>query len=86
MAYSQKQWDEVRGWYEIGLTLSEIAERASIKDRGSISRKAKLEGWVKGKNATVVQAEVVVRQALSDVEAHKATQNAAGRRHQVGGR
>ena len=75
MAYSQKQWDEVRGWYEIGLTLSEIAERTSIKDRGSISRKAKLEGWVKGKNATVVQAEVVARQALFGVEAENATKN-----------
>lgn len=50
MAYSAKEWEVVRAFFESGLSLSEIVARkeVAIKDRGGISRRARAEGWVKG--------------------------------------
>ena len=49
MAYTSKQWDIARAFYERGLSLAEIVDReeVDIKDRGVISKKAKRLGWVK---------------------------------------
>jgi hypothetical protein len=59
MAYTKAQWDQVQHWFEIGIPLSEIAKKTEIKDKGSISRKAKQEGWVKGvlKNRPPISAK-----------------------------
>jgi len=50
MAYSTKDWDIVKAFYERGLSLAEIVARpeVNIKSRSQISRKAASEGWKKG--------------------------------------
>ena len=79
MAYSPEQWDKARALFERGASLSEITKQSDIKDKGSISRKAKADGWVKGKMQPLVAKEVEARQTLIDVEAEKATLNATER-------
>lgn len=71
MAYSDKQWEVVRAFYERGLSLGDITLRkeSDIKDKGSISKKAKKEGWVHGSKATILNTEIMLLQ-------EKATQNA----------
>ena len=78
MAYSEKQWEVVKAFYERGLSLSEITERdeVAIKDRAVISRKAKKEGWVKGEKATLLQKEIEAKQEVAEIKQQKATLNA----------
>lgn len=78
MAYSEKQWETVRAFYERGFSLSEIAARpeVEIKDRKTISRKANNEGWVKGEKATLVETEIKTKQAVNEIATAKATLNA----------
>lgn len=78
MAYSDKEWEVVKAFYERGLSLSEIASRdeVTIKDRKTISRKANQEGWVKGQKATLVDKEIKTKQAVAEIATEKATINA----------
>lgn len=78
MAYSDREWETVRAFYERGFSLAEIAARpeVAIKDRKTISRKANNEGWVKGKKATLVETEVKAKQAVAEIATAKATLNA----------
>lgn len=75
MAYSDDQWAKVRALYEVGKPIPKIIELADIKDRASIYRKAKTEGWVKGKNATLVQKKVEAKQTLTSVDSEIATKS-----------
>lgn len=84
MAFSPKDWAVVRAFFEQGLSLADIVARpevkaTGIKDRGSISRKATKDGWIKGKNATLQEKEVELKQSVADVETQKATLNATER-------
>lgn len=78
MAYSSKEWEVVRAFYERGLSLSEIVARdeVKIKERGSISRKANQEGWIKGEKATLLQKEIDAKQYISAISEQKETFNA----------
>lgn len=78
MAYSHTEWEIVRAFYERGLSLAEIAARdeVAIKDRASISRKAKKENWHKGEKATLVKKEIETKQAVAEIATEKATLNA----------
>jgi len=78
MAYPDNQWAKVQAMFELGLPLNEIAKECGI-DKGSVSRKAKQAGWLKGKMQPTVAKEVQARQALKEVEAEKATLNATER-------
>lgn len=78
MALSVSQWEKVKAMFELGVALNEIAKETKI-DKGSVSRKAKQEGWVKGKMQPTVAKEVQARQALKEVDAEKATLNATER-------
>lgn len=75
MAYSDEQWAKVRAYYERGLSLSEIVERdeIKIKSRGSISKRAKADGWIAGEKKQTVSKEVQVKQDLSEILAQKET-------------
>ena len=77
MAYDKKDWDVVQAFFESGLSLSEITERkeVKIKDRSSISKKAKQEGWTKAKIQHLVEKEIQAKQSLSEVEEEKSTLN-----------
>lgn len=77
MAYTRYDWDVVKAFYESGLSLSEITEReeVSIKDRSSISKKAKAEGWVKGKIQPLVEKSVQIKQQLAEISEQKSTLN-----------
>ena len=81
MAYSPQGWEIVRAFYEQDLSLADIVARPEVKatgisDRGSICKKAKAQGWEKGKNATLATAEIEIKQAVVKIEEKKATLNA----------
>jgi hypothetical protein len=72
MAYSSAEWDKVRAFFEAGLSLAEIVARdeVAIKDRSSISKKAKTEGWKKGgENQQLVEKKVAAVQQVASVKA-----------------
>ena len=75
MAYSDDNWEIVRAFYERGFSLAEIVSRdeVSIKDRGTISRKAMQQGWVKGEKATLVSDEIQTKQKVAEISGIKAT-------------
>ncbi len=77
MAYSDQEWETVRAFYERGFSLAEIVARpeVSITDRSSISKRAKLLGWVKGEKSTLVDDEVESKQKLAQVVEKKSTLN-----------
>ena len=49
MAIKKEVWEKAKFLYELGKSLSEIRNETNIHDT-SISKKAKKEGWIKGKN------------------------------------
>lgn len=75
VAYSDKDWDAVKALYERGLSLSEIVERdeVPIKSRGSISKRAKAEGWEHGKKKQAVSEEVELKQRVEEIRKQKET-------------
>ena len=77
MAYTKHDWNIVKAFFESGLSLTEIVERdeVAIKDRSSISKKAKQEGWVKGKIQPLVEKSVQIKQQLAEVAEQKSTLN-----------
>ena len=80
MAYSEKDWEVVKAFYEQGLSLAEIVETPEIKkigitDRSGISKKAKKEGWTKGKNSTLVEKVIQSKQLDKEIEKEKSTLN-----------
>jgi len=80
MAYSEKDWEVVRAYYQQGLSLAEIIETPEVKkigitDRSGISKKAKKEGWLKGKNSTLVEKVIQSKQLDKEIEKEKSTFN-----------
>jgi predicted DNA-binding protein YlxM (UPF0122 family) len=75
MAHSERQWAIIRAYYERGLSLAEIVarEEVTIKSRGSISKRAKIEGWGSDKKKQLVDEEVKAKQLLSGLVAQKET-------------
>ena len=72
MARKKVNWDKVKALYESGLPLSEIEKRTGV-NRGSISRKAKMQQWQHGKNADYIVAKEVLTQkkaTLNPTELH----------------
>ena len=59
MAYSKEQWERARGYYESGLTLSQITDKTSIA-RNTISQRAKREQWEHSRNADYVVAKELI--------------------------
>lgn len=78
MAYSEKEWNLVRSFYELGLSLNEIINRDEvvIKSKSQISKKATKECWQKetGKKQ-LVDLEVNTKQALEVLKEQKETLN-----------
>jgi len=81
MALPAQQWETVRAYFERGLSLSEIVDRddVRIKSRGSISKRAKAEGWIAGGKKQQVAREVLANQELEAVRAQKETLGAPER-------
>lgn len=75
MAFSDRDWEIVRAYFERGLSMKEIVEREDVKmkNKSSISRRAKAEGWEHGKKQRDLQEEIQAKQALSAIEQQKAT-------------
>jgi predicted DNA-binding protein YlxM (UPF0122 family) len=59
MAYSETQWLNARGYFEAGLSLSQIQEKTGIA-RSSISKKSKSEQWQQGKNLDYIEAKELI--------------------------
>lgn len=64
MAISKVQWDKAKGYYEAGLSLSEIKEKTGI-DRSTISKKAKNQQWQHAANADYIEAKVLIAEKKS---------------------
>ncbi|MFV7791260.1 hypothetical protein ACNO6Z_10465 [Aliarcobacter lanthieri] len=47
MAYSQEIWQKAKTLFELGKSLQDIACECGIKDRTSITKRAKKENWIK---------------------------------------
>ena len=77
MAFSNRDWEIVRAYYERGLSLAEIVARddVAITDRSSISRKAKAEAWIKGEKSTIVEKEIEARTTIKEINQQKSTLN-----------
>ncbi len=77
MAYSHKEWETARAFYERGLSLSEIVARpeVNITDRSSISKRAKQDGWIKGAKSILVEKELEVKQNVAAISEVKSTLN-----------
>ena len=76
MAYSEKEWQVCRAFFERGLTLSEIVKReeVKIKSKSQISKKAASEGWERdGKKKLILSREVSAKQELAAIEKEKET-------------
>lgn len=67
MAFSLRQWETVKAFFERGLSLAEIVARPEVEitDRSSISKRAKIEGWKKGEKSTLVQEEIQAKQKVA---------------------
>lgn len=65
MAISADLWVQARSLFEIGKTLRDIQAATGI-NFGSLSRKAKAEGWVKGGMQELVAKNVEVYQNVTD--------------------
>ena len=61
MAHSEEIWNKARGFYEAGLSLSQIKERTGIA-RNTISKRAKKEQWEQGKNTDYIEAKEIIAQ------------------------
>jgi predicted DNA-binding protein YlxM (UPF0122 family) len=76
MAYTAKDWNLVRAYYERGLSLSEIvsADDVVIKSRSQISKRAAKEGWEKSpEKKQLIDAEVKAKQDLKAIKETKET-------------
>jgi transcriptional regulator with XRE-family HTH domain len=61
VAYSDKQWENAKGYYEAGLSLSQIKEKTGIA-RNTISQRAKKEHWKSASNAPYIEAKIKVQE------------------------
>ena len=59
MAYTENQWEKAKGYYEAGMSLSQIKDKTNIA-RNTISQRAKKEQWEHGKNADYIEAKIKV--------------------------
>jgi len=59
MAYSPEQWDRAKGYYEAGISLSQIKDKTGIA-RNTISQRAKREQWEQGKNVDYIEAKEII--------------------------
>jgi len=76
MAYSQKEWETVRSYFERGLSLSEIVARddITVKSKSQISKKAILEGWQKnGEKKQLLDREILAKQEVAAISEQKET-------------
>lgn len=72
MARSKEQWELVKDYFELGLTLDDIVKRKGVMvSKSQISKKSKLHGWVKGRNAHLLNAEIETKQKLKSIKKQK---------------
>lgn len=76
MAYSERDWELVRAYFEAGCSLSDIVSRdeVKIKSRSQISKRANKDGWLKSdEKKQLVNREVAVKSELFDIKKQKET-------------
>ena len=76
MAYSQKEWEITRSYFERGLSLSEIvaSEDVAVKSKSQISKKATSEGWEKnGEKKQLLDREILAKQEVATITEKKET-------------
>lgn len=59
MAHSISTWDLAKGYYEAGLSLSQIKTKTNIA-RNTISQRAKKEQWEHGRNVDYIKAKEII--------------------------
>lgn len=64
-----ERWEQARAEYEVrGVSLGDVAKRFGV-DRAAVSRRAKKEGWARGKSHGVVEKKVMAIKALAEADA-----------------
>jgi len=64
MAISKELWGKAKGYYEAGLTLSQIKDKTGI-DRSTISKKAKNQQWQHQRNGDYIKAREIIAEKKS---------------------
>lgn len=72
MAHSKEAWAEAKFLFELDNSLNDIHAKTGI-DRTAVSKKAKKEGWEKGKNQQLKSEIVRFEKEKSTLEAKKST-------------
>jgi len=72
MAISKDVWDKAKAYFHLGKTLDYISDKLKI-NKSTISRKAKKEGWVKGKTQQIKNELVSLERAEAGIKQQKAT-------------
>lgn len=62
-----EKWGLAKRMFEAGKTLGDITKETDI-DKSQISKKAKSEGWIKGKNQQLIQDAVRVTAEISNLD------------------
>ena len=69
MAYSEKQWLDVEGYYKSGLSLSQIEAKTGI-GKSTISKRAKKQQWQQGANTDYIEAKELIVEKKSTENQH----------------
>lgn len=72
MAIDKKIWLNARGYYEAGLSLSQIKEKTGIA-RNTISQRAKKEHWEHSSNSEYIEAKTKVLEQKGTILEQKGT-------------
>ena len=70
MALTEKKWLDIKGYYEAGLSLGEIARRTKV-NKSTISRKIKGNDWVSGKNLDYIEAKGLIATEKATLDEEK---------------
>ncbi len=63
-----EKWEQARAEYEVrGASLKQVAAAYSV-DKAAVSRRAKTEGWIRGKSQPLVLKKVNALKGLAEVE------------------
>lgn len=73
MAYSEEIWKKAKTLFELGYSLQDIADECKIKDRTSISRRAKKENWIKSENQQLKNDIIEYEKEKSTLDEKKST-------------
>ncbi|MBL3520292.1 hypothetical protein H0A43_07375 [Arcobacter lanthieri] len=73
MAYSQEIWQKAKTLFELGYSLQAIADECKIKDKSSITKRAKKDNWIKAEIQQLKNDIIDYEEQNSTLEKKKST-------------